>query len=254
MIVSQRELIMQPNLLILGGTNEATSLAKIIAKHQIKAIVSYAGRVERIAELPVPKRIGGFGGVDGLKAYIRAEQITHIIDATHPFAAQMSWNAAHACKALNIPLLALTRPAWQAQPGDRWQYVPDMDGAVRALDGAARRVMLAIGRMHLAAFTPHQQHFYLLRLVDPPEIAPAFRDYHTVISRGPFTTEDDVKLLKTHEIDVIIAKNAGGRGAVAKIDAARALGIDVIMIDRPELPERAECQTVEDVLMWLHNH
>ena len=251
---------MQPNLLILGGTQEATSLAKIIAKHQIKATLSYAGRVERIAEQPLPKRIGGFGGVSGLTDYLKSEQITHMIDATHAFAAQMSWNAAHACQETGLPLLRITRPAWQEQDGDNWYHVADMQAAVGALAGKAQRVMLAIGRMHLRQFVCHQQHFYLLRLVDAPDTPPDFKHHMAIISRGPFTTEDDVALLKAHKIEVIVAKNAGGKGAVAKIEAARALGIKVIMISRPDMPQQDdfpllnETHNVDEVLRWLERH
>lgn len=245
---------MQPNLLILGGTSEATSLAEIIAKQAIKATLSYAGRVERIAQQPLPKRVGGFGGVDGLKTYLHTNHITHVIDATHPFAAQMSEHAFAACQTLNIPLLRLTRPEWQKMPTDNWQHVADMNAAVSALAGDARRVMLAIGRMHLAQFTQHQQHFYLLRLVDKPETPPQFADYVAEISRGPFTLENDIALLQTHHIDVIVAKNAGGAGAFAKIAAARQLGIKVIMIDRPILPKTEISHEPQQVLDWLkHN-
>lgn len=251
MIVSQGSLRMQPKLLILGGTSEATSLAEIIVKHKIKATLSYAGRVARIAEQALPKRVGGFGGVEGLKTYLQTHEITHVIDATHPFAAQMSWHAYDACHTLQVPLLSLTRPKWQALANDKWQHVANMDEAAEALSGTARRVMLAIGRMHLARFYAHQQHFYLLRLVDAPTNPPEFADYEAEISRGPFTVEDDIVLLQKHRIDVIVAKNAGGAGASAKIEAARALGIEVIMIDRPALPETDSCHGPEEVLGWL---
>lgn len=245
---------MQPNLLILGGTSEATSLAQIIAKQGIKATISYAGRVEHIKEQALPKRIGGFGGVAGLKAYLETQHISHVIDATHPFAAQMSWHVAEACRQLNLPLLALSRPPWTQVAGDNWQHVPDIAGAVRALDQPQRRVMLAIGRMYLADFIPHQQHFYLLRLVDAPEIAPDFSDYAVEIDRGPFTIEQDIALLQKHQIDLIVSKNSGGSGAAAKLAAARELGIEIVMIARPDLPKRAECHHPDEVLNWLsHN-
>lgn len=251
MMVNQGIIFMQQKLLILGGTTEATALSHLIAKTGVNAIISYAGRVERIRPQPIQKRIGGFGGTAGLEAYLKAENITHVVDATHPFAAQMSQNAVTACRAANVPLAALTRPAWQKQPGDRWQHVADITAAAAWLNQPARRIMLAIGRMHLNAFTPHPQHFYLLRLVDAPDTAPAFPNHETIISRGPFTQEADMALLKQHQIDLVISKNAGGAGAYAKIEAARRLDIEVLMIDRPALPPRQEFHAPDAILDWL---
>ena len=242
---------MTPNLLILGGTIEATALCQRVHDLGLRATVSFAGRVERPARHPVPRRIGGFGGVDGLTAYLRDHKITHMIDATHPFAAQMSRNAIAGCAAAGVPLVALTRAPWVAQPGDQWRLVDDIAGAVTALDGPARRVMLAVGRMHLPEFAPNPQHFYLLRLVDAPETPPDFPDHHVLVSRGPFTGQADLALMQQHRIDLVVSKNAGGTGAYAKIEAARALGLPVIMIDRPALPPRAERYDPDSVLDWV---
>lgn len=237
--------------MILGGTTEATALARAVAEDGLRGIVSFAGRVERPVRQPLPQRIGGFGGVSGLEAFLRNEKITHVIDATHPFAAQMSRNAVSACAAADVPLIALTRPAWQAQTGDVWQHVPDIAGAVRALDRPRLRVMLAVGRMHLDAFAPNPQHFYLLRLVDPPKADLPLPDSEVIVSRGPFREVDDRALMERHRIDLVVSKNAGGTGAYAKIAAARSLGLPVIMIDRPEMPERLEVSTPEEVFAWL---
>ena len=242
---------MQPNLLILGGTAEASTLAQIIAKTDIKARLSYAGRVDRPRPQPIEKRIGGFGGVDGLVAYLRAEQITHVVDATHPFAAKMSLNAVQACSKLEIPLLALSRPAWTQTQGDNWDFVPDLKSAAQSLDQPARRVMLAIGRQHLPLFYRQPQHTYLLRLVDAPQTPLDFPQHILNISRGPFTTAADTALLRAHNIDLIVAKNSGGKGAYAKIEAARDLGLPVIMVSRPHLPDRSETHQPEAVLEWL---
>ncbi|WP_299688478.1 cobalt-precorrin-6A reductase [uncultured Tateyamaria sp.] len=242
---------MTPNLLILAGTTEATQLANAAADRNLSGVVSFAGRVERPRRQPLPQRIGGFGGVAGLVEYIRSAGITHVIDATHPFAAQMSRNAVAACAAARVPLLALTRAPWEPSPGDQWHPVPDIAGAVTALDRPAARVMLAVGRMHLAAFAPNPQHFYLLRLVDPPSVPPPFPDHHVLVSRGPFTQADDRALILEHGIDLVVSKNAGGTGAYAKIVAARELGLPVIMIDRPALPDRQVAHNVQDVLDWI---
>lgn len=244
---------MRANLLILAGTTEATGFANAAAEAGLSGTVSFAGRVDRPKRQPLPQRIGGFGGVDGLVEYLRAEKITHVIDATHPFAAQMSGNAVNACVKADVPLIALTRKPWTAQDGDCWAHVPDIAGAVDALDQPARRVMLAVGRMHLAEFAPNPQHFFLLRLVDPPKDPPPFPDHHVLVSRGPFTEADDLALMQAHRIDLVVSKNAGGTGAYAKIAAARALGLPVIMIDRPSLPDRQEAHSVAEVMDWLRH-
>ena len=244
---------MQPTLLILGGTTEATALAKAVAAAGIAGTVSFAGRVARPRRQPLPQRVGGFGGVAGLLAYLQRHRITHVIDATHPFAAQMSHNAVAACAQLGLPLIALSRAPWVPQAGDDWTHVADIAAAVAALNRSAARVMLAVGRMHLHEFTPNGQHFYLLRLVDPPTDAPPFRDHHVLVSRGPFTQADDRILMQQYGIDVVVSKNAGGTGAYAKIAAARDLGLPVIMIDRPAMPARLEATSVAQVMAWLHH-
>ncbi|MCC5993163.1 MAG: cobalt-precorrin-6A reductase [Rhodobacteraceae bacterium] len=242
---------MHRRLLILGGTTEARALGQAVAEAGIDGVLSLAGRVERPLRQPLPQRLGGFGGVEGLRAYLRTERITHLIDATHPFAAQMSCNAIAACAAEALPCLALSRAPWRAQPGDDWHNVPDITGAVGALAGPARRVMLAIGRQNLPAFAAQPQHFYLLRLVDPPKAPLPLPQTHVIMDRGPFTPESDRLLMEAHRIDLIVSKNAGGTGASAKLTAARALRLPVIMIDRPALPARAEVHDVAGVLDWL---
>ncbi|NVO55780.1 cobalt-precorrin-6A reductase [Rhodobacteraceae bacterium B1Z28] len=238
------------NLLILGGTTEANALARAIADRGIPATYSYAGRVETPRSQPLPVRVGGFGGVDGLVCYIRDHGISHVIDATHPFAARMSGNAVAACHETSTPLVALTRPAWTPQDGDRWYRVSDIPAAVATLDRSAQRVFLAVGRMHLEEFAAQPQHHYLLRLVDEPAGLP-LPNCDVVVSRGPFTVEDDLALIQRHHIELVVSKNAGGAGARAKLDAARAQGVPVLMIDRPALPQRTELSSVAQVLDWL---
>lgn len=251
MMVNQGESDMGVNLLILGGTSEATALGAAVAETGLTGVVSFAGRVERPKRQPLPQRVGGFGGVDGLRAYLRRHGVSHVVDATHPFAVQMSRNAVAACAAEDVPLIALTRAPWVAQAGDDWTHVRDVAGAVAALDRPACRVMLAVGRMHLDEFAPNPQHFHLLRLVDPPSTPPPFPDHHVLVSRGPFRAEDDRALMRAHRIDLVVSKNAGGTGAYAKIEAARDLALPVIMIDRPAIPDRDEACDVAEVMAWL---
>ena len=226
-------------------------MARALAEAGVDAVYSYAGRTEAPVAQPLPVRVGGFGGVAGLAGYLRAEGITHLIDATHPFAAQMSRNAVEACAGSLTRLIALEREPWQAAAGDRWTHVPDLPAAVAALEEAPRRVFLAIGRQNLSAFAGAPQHHYLLRLVDPPTEALPLPDAEAVIARGPFTVEGDRALLRDHRIEMIVAKNAGGAGAEAKLTAARELGLPVVLIDRPQVPERRVARTVAEVMDWL---
>lgn len=239
-------------ILILGGTTEASRLAGACADAGLPAILSYAGRTLAPRAQPVPVRTGGFGGAEGLARYLRDHRIRRVVDATHPFAAQISANAVAACDAAGVPLVALERPAWVPQAGDRWTGVADIAGAVAALPQDPARIFLAIGKQTLAPFALRPEHHYLLRLVDPPEGPLPLRRCTLEIARGPFTPEADRALLARHRIDIIVAKNAGGAGAEAKLVAARALGLGVIMIDRPALPARPVVQTVEEVLALCH--
>ena len=236
--------------LILGGTADASLLAAEIARAGIDAVYSYGGRTRVPAGQPLPTRIGGYGGVSGLADYIRAEGITHVIDATHPFAAEMSRNAVAACTETGTPLLALERAPWIKASTDNWIEVADVNAAVSALPDAPANVFLAIGRQHIAPFATKPQHAYTLRFVDPPD-APLPFAADVIVSRGPFTLHSELAMMRTRGIAWIVARNSGGDGARAKIDAARRLGLPVIMISRPELPERQRVESVTDVMQWL---
>jgi precorrin-6A/cobalt-precorrin-6A reductase len=240
-----------PRVLLLGGTTEAAQMARALAEADVDAVYSYAGRTEAPTAQPLPVRIGGFGGVDGLEGYLRAEGITHVIDATHPFAAGMSRNAVNACATACVPLIALERRPWKAGEADRWTHVPDLAAAVTALGQTPCRVFLAIGRQTLALFADAPQHHYLLRLVDPPTNALPLPDAEVIIARGPFDVAGDLSLLQDHRIEVIVAKNAGGTGAEAKLIAARELGLPVILVDRPKVPDRRIARTGNEVMAWL---
>lgn len=243
---------MTPNLLILGGTSDATALVGAVAAAGLTATLSLAGRVAHPVPSPIPQRTGGFGGPEGLASWLRDHQVTHLIDATHPFAAQMSRNAIAASELTGIPMVALTRPAWRAEARDHWIHVPDMQAAAAALAGPAQRIFLAIGRQQIDSFTAQPQHHYVLRLVDPPDGPLPLPDAEAIVARGPFREEDDLALLRDHRIDCVVSKNSGGSGAYAKIAAARQLHLPVVMIDRPELPKRLELSTPNQVLDWVH--
>ncbi|QAU47899.1 cobalt-precorrin-6A reductase [Bradyrhizobium guangzhouense] len=236
--------------LILGGIADASLLAAEIARAGIDAVYSYGGRTRAPADQPLPTRIGGFGGVSGLVDYIRGEGVTHVIDATHPFAAEMSRHAIAACAETGTPLIALERAPWRRAPGDIWIEVDDVNAAAAALPEAPANVFLAIGRQHIAPFAARPQHAYTLRFVDPPEAPLPFAG-DVIVSRGPFTLDGELAMMRARGIAWIVARNSGGDGAYAKIDAARKLGLPVIMISRPQLPERSRVESVTDVMQWL---
>lgn len=238
--------------LILGGTADANVLAAAMARAEVDAVYSYGGRTRVPADQPLPTRIGGFGGASGLAEYIRREGITHVIDATHPFAAQMSRNAAEACAQTGTPLIALERAPWTRAPDDNWIEVADVNAAVAALPERPTKVFLAIGRQHIAPFAMRPQHAYTLRFVDPPE-APVPFAADVIVSRGPFRLDGELEMLRTRGTAWIVARNSGGVGARAKIDAARMLGLPVIMISRPKLPERLRVENVADIMQWLRH-
>ncbi|WP_410218414.1 cobalt-precorrin-6A reductase [Paracoccus sp. (in: a-proteobacteria)] len=237
-------------VLLLGGTSEASRLAGLLSQAGVEAVFSYAGRTAAPVGQPLPTRIGGFGGPEGLAQYLRDQKISHLVDATHPFAAQISRNAVEAARNTGTPLMVLQRPEWRAGPGDDWTHVCDMAGAAAALPHTPASVFLAIGKQNLAAFglLPHR---WLLRLVDPPETLP-LPGAQVVIARGPFTEQGDRDLMAAHGITHLVAKNSGGTGAEAKLVAARVLGVRVVMIDRPPLPPRCEVARPQEAMDWLH--
>ncbi|MGY4569371.1 cobalt-precorrin-6A reductase [Bradyrhizobium sp. USDA 3256] len=237
--------------LILGGTADANLLAAAIASAGIDAVYSYGGRTRAPADQPLPVRSGGFGGVSGLADYLQREAITHVVDATHPFAAEMSRNAIAACAQSATPLLALERAPWDKASGDRWIEVADVVSAAAALPDSPACVFLAIGRQHIAPFGARPQHAYTLRFVDPPDETPSLPNADVIVSRGPFTLKGELAMMRARHIEWIVARNSGGTGARAKIDAARALGLPVIMITRPLLPDRPRVESVSEVMQWL---
>jgi precorrin-6A/cobalt-precorrin-6A reductase len=242
-------------LLILGGTTEASALARHIAgRPDLDPVLSLAGRTRNPVPPPIRFRVGGFGGIDGLKAYLRDTKTDAVVDATHPFAALMSRNAAAACRDLGVPLAIYTRPAWTPQEHDRWTSVTDMHEAARALGETPRRVFLTIGGLQLAAFLGAPQHHYVVRTIDPPASIGALPSHRLILARGPFRLEDEIALMRDERIEVLVTKNSGGTASEAKIAAARRLGLDVIMVERGT-PEDAETfDTLDAVLAWIDRH
>jgi precorrin-6A/cobalt-precorrin-6A reductase len=240
------------HILILGGTSEARQLAQRLAGRACLAVtLSLAGRTASPTPVPVPVRIGGFGGARGLAEYLVTERIDALIDATHPYAAVISANAVEAATLTGVRFLALRRAPWVAQVGDRWTDVADVHEAVRALGETPRRVFLALGRKELAPFVAAPQHHYVVRSVDPVEPPLAVPHAEYLIGRGPFGEADEHILLASRSIEVIVAKNSGGGATYGKLAAARALGLQVVMLRRPILPAAPTVGTVEDAVAWI---
>ncbi len=239
---------MTHRVLILGGTTEARQLAgRLAARADLLLTLSLAGRTVDPVAQPVPVRSGGFGGAAGLARYLRDERVDLLIDATHPYAANISRNAAEAAKLAGVPILALRRPGWEPVEGDRWTLVENAEEAVAALGQAPRRVFLALGRQEIAAFEGAPQHAYVIRSVDPVEPPLAVPDATYILARGPFAEADERELLASHRIDAIVAKNSGGAATYGKIAAARELGIEVILFRRPNLPQVPHAESVADL-------
>jgi len=237
-------------VVILGGTSEGRQLAEILAEDPAYApVLSFAGRTLSLQVPRAPYRVGGFGGVDGLARFLREERCAALIDATHPFAAQMSSHAVRAAQLTATPLLRVECPAWRAAPGDRWTSVLDMAAAAAALGAAPRRVFLSVGRLEVGAFLAAPQHDYLVRAVD--EFVPGLPRARVLAARGPFEVAAERELLERERIEIVVSKNAGTPATYAKLVAARALGLPVILVARPLLPPAETVGSFEPALAWL---
>ncbi|MBI1980691.1 MAG: cobalt-precorrin-6A reductase [Methylocystis sp.] len=246
------EAALRRRALVLGGSSEARVLAtRIAADPRLEGVISLAGRTSAPLAHDLPVRTGGFGGVDGLTRYLVEERISHVVDATHPFAARISANARAACAAAGAPLLVLTRPPWIPAQGDRWTEVADNPAAARALGAAPRRVFLAIGRQGVADFRVAPQHDYVLRVIEPPDAHDLPPSCEVIFGRGPFALQDEIALMRDRRIEMMVTKNSGGALAYAKIEAARALGLEVVMIARPVSGDAATTHDIDAAMAFL---
>lgn len=247
----KRPMLANNPVLILGGTAEAAALAGRLTAQGLKVITSLAGRTRDPAPLPGETRIGGFGGVEGLASYLRDNQIVVLVDATHPFAAQMSANAPAAAEKSGTPRLCLERPAWRRQADDNWIDVGD-EAAATAVLPAGARAFLALGSQHLAPFAKRDNVHFVLRMVDEPRAAPALAS-HEIVPGLPGDIESETALLRGRRITHLVCRNSGGDASYAKIVAARDLGIPVIMIRRPAEPVPPVAQTVEEAVAFIES-
>lgn len=235
-------------VLLLGGTGEARALAARLHP-RVDIVSSLAGRVPDPALPAGEVRIGGFGGVSGLRDWLAGNHITAVVDATHPFAATITGHAAAACRDLGLAHLVLHRPPW------------DTDGAATVSSDAQAadvvsakgysRVFLTTGRSGVAPFRDSGAWF-LIRVVTPPDPVTLPARHQVLLSRGPYRYDDERALLAGHCIEALITKNSGGAMTRAKLDAARDLGVDVVMIQRPALPAGvAVAESVDAAANWV---
>jgi precorrin-6A/cobalt-precorrin-6A reductase len=239
-------------VLVLGGTTEASDLTRLLAAdRRFETTVSLAGRTANPRVQPVRTRVGGFGGSDGLAAWLTQEKMLAVIDATHPYADQISSNAVAACTRLAIPLASIVRPPWQPQPADNWLTVASAEAAADALGPQPRRVFLTLGRLELGAFATAPQHHYVARTIDPPGDVALPPDISLLRSRGPFDLKAETELLEREKIEVVVSKNSGGAATYPKIEAARNLGLAVVMVARPNKLRGEGIENAEGAVVWL---
>ncbi|AFY36110.1 cobalt-precorrin-6A reductase [Calothrix sp. PCC 7507] len=239
-------------VLILGGTGDAAELAaRVAAIEGVEAITSLAGRT-REPSIPLGDfRIGGFGGVAGLANYLRQMRIDLLIDATHPFATQISCNAVDAASEVGVPRLMLIRRPWQKVSGDRWIEVDTVEAAAKALPLQAQRVFLTVGRQELGTFANLKDIWFLMRIIDLPTPDAVMPPGLILCDRGPFALHHEREIIIHHKIDTIVSKNSGGDATYAKIIVARELGLQVVMVNRPAKPPGEQVMDVEEALAWL---
>jgi precorrin-6A/cobalt-precorrin-6A reductase len=235
-------------ILVLGGTGEARKLASVLTDRGVRVVSSLAGRVAR-PRLPVGEvRVGGFGGPEGLAAYLRENDVRAVVDATHPFAERIGANAAKAAELTKIPLLRLARPGWEGGEGDLWHWADDLADAARKLPDLGKRVFLTSGRQGLPAFAHLDDLWFLIRCVDPPE-PPLPRHHELLLARGPYEVDSERELLT--RVDVLVTKDSGGTLTSAKLTAARELGVPVLLVRRPPRPVTETAETVPEAVEWV---
>jgi precorrin-6A/cobalt-precorrin-6A reductase len=240
-------------ILLLGGTGEARALAAALVRCDVAVVSSLAGRVSE-PRLPAGEtRVGGFGGPDALARWLADHEVRAVVDATHPFAERISASAQTASRAAAVPLLRLERPGWTERPGDRWQWVDDLDGAATAISGRGRRVLLTTGRQGLERFSAVGDAWFLIRCVDPPS-GPLPPSHQLLLDRGPYTLAGEGALIDRHRIELVVTKDSGGEPTRAKLDAARERGLAVIVVRRPRGPAVETVTTVEQALVWVLAH
>ncbi|MCK4868495.1 MAG: cobalt-precorrin-6A reductase [Alphaproteobacteria bacterium] len=240
-------------LLILGGTGEAAALHEAAgAKFEggLEVVSSLAGRTNEPRSLPGMTRTGGFGGVEGLTHWLREEEIDMVVDATHSYAARISANARTACEISGVNRAILWRPPWTARPGDNWIPVADAAEAAERLPSLGKRAFLALGSGQLWQFADVKGVWLMSRVAETPEPHTAPPGF-VVVGRGPFTVDNELRLMEEQDIDLLVSRNSGGEATVGKIIAARQRRIPVIMLERPAPEPGEQCSDLKEVLQWI---
>jgi precorrin-6A/cobalt-precorrin-6A reductase len=236
-------------VLVLGGTHEARLVAGALDASGVPVTSSLATRVTG-ARLPAGDvRMGGFGGHEGLAAWIRAHDVAAVLDATHPFAGRIARSAALACAATGTPLLRLERPGWTQQPDDRWHWVDDLPKAAAAIAALGRRVLLTTGRKDLSAFASIASAWFLVRCIEAPD-QPLPPHHRLLLDRGPYTVEGELALIDEHRLDLVVTKDSGGDHTAAKLEAARRRSLPVLIVRRPPRPVATTVFTVDEAVAW----
>jgi precorrin-6A/cobalt-precorrin-6A reductase len=237
-------------VLVLGGTAEARAVASALVAAKVPVVSSLAGRVAN-PQLPVGEvRIGGFGGPEGLAAWLTENRVMAVVDATHPFAKHIGTSAVTGARMAGVPLVRLQRPGWQPEPGDRWHWAESLEHAAAGLPALGERVFLTSGRQGLSAFASLDDLWFLIRCVDPPE-PPLPAKFEVLLDRGPYLFEAETELMRTHRIEVLVTKDSGGTMTSAKLAAAHKLRLPVVVIRRPRRPDAETVTGVEAAVEWV---
>jgi precorrin-6A/cobalt-precorrin-6A reductase len=239
-------------LLVLGGTGEAKEIAQQLADTGVDAIVSLAGATRDPADMPIRSRTGGFGGAEGFRSFVAESGITAVLDATHPYASKITNRTAEICQDLSLPYLQLLRPAWVAGEGDDWTEIATEEEAARYIH-KWQTVFLGTGRQTLEKFKNLEGSRVLCRLIDPPTAPFPFEGGEFLIGRPPFSVERELELFRALIVDWVVVKNAGGEASKTKLTAAREMGLPVLMIRRPEMPDAPRVETVAEAMTWVNN-
>lgn len=243
----------QKRILILGGTADARELAsRLDADERFFPVTSLAGLTSAPEPVDGETRIGGFGGVAGLHRFIEDHAIAAVVDASHPFAVQISANAVEACEEAGVPCLRLERPPWETQEGDNWTIVPDVRAAAFTIPPEAR-AFVTVGRQEIGHFFERGDIFVLARMIERPDIdIPAWAEL--MLARPPFTLQQEKTLMAARDISVLVTKNSGGDATYAKVAAAREMGLPVLMVARPEKTGAVSASGVEDLIALLEEN
>ncbi len=240
-----------PHLLLLAGSGESRALAQRLAQTGgLRVTASLLHQPRTFGPMPVPTRLGRFGGVEALRRFLVQEQISAVLDATHPFSVQMGHRAAEACAALGLGFARVLRPPWPLSPSERWAEVAD-EAEVRRHLREGDRVFATTGRATLDRLVRDVPAQFLVRQMAGRDGPCDFKNVEYIYGKGPFSVDQEVENLGRSRADVLVAKNSGGTPSHSKLAAADALGLRVVLIARPPQPPGTRLETVEAAMQWV---